>query len=133
MRFEPGSLVPCHGDAHIGNLLPTAEGWLWTDFEDASLMPAHWDMASFVCNLALFGGIEQPTFRYVLEHIDSESDLAAFGFAVTARTLMSTLGNFDFALEGHGNDGDLEVATRQLELAEDFIRQIDSTIGGSGD
>jgi hypothetical protein len=48
------------------------------------------------------------------------------GFAITARTLMSTLGNLDFALAGHG---ELEYATKQLELANDFINQIDLIIG----
>lgn len=126
MRLEPSLLIPCHGDAHARNLLPSPKGWVWTDFEDVSLMPAYWDLASFVCNLALFGGIQESTFRYVLGHIDNGTDLKAFGFAITARILMSTLGNLDFALAGHG---DLEFATRQLELAEDFMRQIDLIIG----
>ena len=100
---------------------------IWTDFEDVSLMPVYWDLASFVCNLALFRGIQQPTFRYILDHIDN-TDLKSFGFAIIARTLMSTLGNLDYALAGHGN---LEVASKQLELAEDFIHQIDLIIGGN--
>lgn len=126
IRLEPSLLIPCHGDAHRGNLLPSPEGWVWSDFEDVSLMPAYWDLASFVGNLALFGGIQEPTFRCILEHIDNGTDLKAFGFSITARILMSTIGNLDFALAGHG---DLEFATRQLELAEDFIRQIDLIIG----
>ncbi|OAB42374.1 aminoglycoside phosphotransferase family protein [Paenibacillus glacialis] len=126
MRVEPQLLVPCHGDAHARNLLPSPEGWIWTDFEDVSLMPAYWDVASFVSNLVLFNGFEEPTFSYLLEHIDSSSDLKAFGFAITARILMSTLGNLDFALSGHG---DLEFATRQLELTEDFLSQLDQIIG----
>jgi len=128
IRLEPSLLIPCHGDANVGNLLPSPEGWIWTDFEDVSLMPAYWDLASFVCILALFRGIQEPTFRYILDHIDNKTDLKAFGFAITARTLMSTLGNLDFALAGHG---DLEFATRELELAEDFIHQIDLIIGGN--
>lgn len=128
MRLEPSLLIPCHGDAHTRNLLPSPEGWVWTDFEDVSLMPAYWDLASFVGNLALFGGTQEPTFRYILGHIDNGTDLKAFGFAISARILMSTLGNLDFALAGHG---DLEFATRQLELAEDFMRQIDLIIGGN--
>lgn len=56
MRLEPRLLIPCHGDAHARNLLPSPKGWVWTDFEDVSLMPAYWDLASFVGNLALFSG-----------------------------------------------------------------------------
>lgn len=126
IRLESSLLIPCHGDAHRGNLLPSPEGWVWSDFEDVSLMPAYWDLASFVGNHALFGGIQEPTFRCILDHINNDTDLKAFGFAITARILMSTIGNLDFALAGHG---DLEFATRQLELAEDFIRQIDLIIG----
>lgn len=127
IRLESSLLIPCHGDAHRGNLLPSPEGWVWSDFEDVSLMPAYWDLASFVGNLVLFGGIQEPTFRCILDHINNDTDLKAFGFAITARILMSTLGNLDFALAGHG---DLEFATRQLELAEDFLHQIDLIIGG---
>ncbi|GGD94000.1 phosphotransferase [Paenibacillus nasutitermitis] len=126
MRDETRLLEPCHGDAHMRNLLPSPEGWIWTDFEDVSLMPAYWDLASFVGNLALFGGIQEPTFRYILEHPASGANLKAFGFAITARILMSTLGNLDFALAGHG---DLEFATGQLERAENFLRQIDRATG----
>lgn len=39
MRNIPAArLGPAHGDAHIRNLLPTAQGWIWADFEDASLI-----------------------------------------------------------------------------------------------
>jgi hypothetical protein len=96
------------------------------DFEDVSLMPAYWDMASFVGNLALFGGLQEPTFRYMLDQVDIVSDPASFGFAIAARVIMSTLGNLDLALAGNG---DLEFATRQLELAEDFLRQLEQSIG----
>ncbi|CAN7354165.1 phosphotransferase [Paenibacillus sp. LjRoot153] len=128
MRIEPSLLIPCHGDAHARNLLPSPEGWIWSDFEDVSLMPAYWDLASFVSNQALFGGIQEPTFRYILDHFDNGTDLKSFGLAITARTLMSTLGNLDFSFSGQG---DLEFATRQLELAEDFVRQVELIIAGS--
>lgn len=42
-------LQPLHGDGHPGNLLPTTDGLLWTDFEDVCLGPVAWDLA----NLAL--------------------------------------------------------------------------------
>jgi hypothetical protein len=126
MSSVPDLLVPCHGDAHARNLIPSSEGWLWMDFEDVSLMPAYWDMASFVGNLALFGGLQEPTFRYMLDQVDIVSDPASFGFAIAARVIMSTLGNLDLALAGNG---DLEFATRQLELAEDFLRQLEQSIG----
>ena len=120
--IETGLLIPAHGDAHVRNLLPSPEGWLWMDFEDVSLMPAYWDIASFVANPVLFKGFQEPTFRYILDYTNVVTDQRAFGLALTARTLMSILGNLDLALEGHG---DLAFATRQLELAEDFLLKID--------
>ncbi|MHA0858471.1 phosphotransferase [Paenibacillus sp. CMAA1364] len=125
MRLETSLLIPCHGDAHARNLVPSSEGWIWTDFEDVSLMPAYWDLASFVGNLALFNGFKEPTFRYILSNKDIVVDPKAFSFAITARILMSTLGNLDYAIEGYG---DLKFATQQLELAGDFISQVDQII-----
>ncbi|MCA0756628.1 aminoglycoside phosphotransferase family protein [Paenibacillus sp. N4] len=126
IRHESGRLIPCHGDAHSGNLLAGRDGWLWMDFEDVSLMPAYWDLASYVSNLALFGGVEEPAFKYVLEESGIVHDRGAFGAAVAARILMSTIGNLDFALRGHG---DMAFASRQLEIAGPFLRQLDLVVG----
>lgn len=37
---------PLHGDAHTGNVLSTASGPLWLDFEDVCVGPVEWDLAS---------------------------------------------------------------------------------------
>jgi aminoglycoside phosphotransferase (APT) family kinase protein len=37
-----------HGDSHPGNVLWTADGPLWTDWEDAHLAPLEWDLACLV-------------------------------------------------------------------------------------
>jgi hypothetical protein len=39
-----------HGDAHQGNLMVTATGLLWTDWEDAFAGPVEWDLASVIWN-----------------------------------------------------------------------------------
>ena len=88
-------------------------------------MPAYWDLASFVGNLALFNGFKEPTFMYMLSNKGIVDDPKAFSFAITARILMSTLGNLDYAIEGYG---DIKFATQHLELAGDFISQIDQVI-----
>jgi hypothetical protein len=41
---------PLHGDAHMGNLMNTTAGLLWTDWEDAFSGPVEWDLASIIWN-----------------------------------------------------------------------------------
>ena len=41
---------PLHGDAHIGNLMNTTRGLLWTDWEDTFSGPVEWDVASIIWN-----------------------------------------------------------------------------------
>jgi hypothetical protein len=49
-RLVPVALAwprrPLHGDAHTGNVLLTADGPRWTDFEDVCVGPPEWDLAS---------------------------------------------------------------------------------------
>jgi aminoglycoside phosphotransferase (APT) family kinase protein len=40
-----GPTQPLHGDAHPGNLLLTADGPVWNDFEDTWRGPVAWDLA----------------------------------------------------------------------------------------
>lgn len=49
------SMQPVHGDAHVGNVLSTARGAVWTDFEDAFLGPVEWDLACLRSKAVLFG------------------------------------------------------------------------------
>jgi len=39
-------LQPLHGDAHVYNLIPSARGLLWNDFEDACRGPVAWDLTT---------------------------------------------------------------------------------------
>jgi len=41
---------PLHGDAHMGNLMNTTLGLLWTDWEDTFSGPVEWDLASIIWN-----------------------------------------------------------------------------------
>jgi hypothetical protein len=47
-QLDPAAPVqPLHGDAGLGNLLPTrAGGWVWLDFEDTCTGPVGWDLAA---------------------------------------------------------------------------------------
>ena len=50
---------PLHGDAHYGNLMLTAEGVLWTDWEDTFAGPVEWDVASIIWNARILDGDEE--------------------------------------------------------------------------
>jgi hypothetical protein len=43
---EFAAVQPLHGDAHVGNLIPTRAGWLWNDFEDTCVGPVEWDLVN---------------------------------------------------------------------------------------
>jgi hypothetical protein len=49
------SFQPVHGDAHLGNVLATPRGALWTDWEDAFVGPIEYDLACLRSRLELFG------------------------------------------------------------------------------
>lgn len=54
--IEVLALLPAqalHGDAHMGNLMMTTQGMLWTDWEDAFSGPVEWDLASIIWNAKL--------------------------------------------------------------------------------
>ena len=44
-----------HGDSHPGNVRWTADGPLWSDWEDAHLAPLEWDLACLVASARLRG------------------------------------------------------------------------------
>lgn len=51
--LAPLPAQPLHGDAHMGNLMMTPQGMLWTDWEDAFSGPVEWDLASIIWNAKL--------------------------------------------------------------------------------
>lgn len=61
---RPRPVQALHGDAHLRNLLATAGGLLWSDFEDTCAGPVEWDLACFCLQtpwgreaaLAAYGG-----------------------------------------------------------------------------
>ncbi|HEX5120646.1 MAG TPA: phosphotransferase [Pseudonocardiaceae bacterium] len=73
-----GRAVPLHGDAHPGNLLATADGPVWTDFEDTWRGPVEWDLAC----LAATGRLDGPAAVAAYPH-----DPAALGPFPAARRL----------------------------------------------
>ena len=57
---------PLHGDAHLGNLMNTTVGPLWTDWEDAFSGPVEWDLASAIWNAQILEE-DHETVRCVLD------------------------------------------------------------------
>ncbi len=49
-ELQAGRHQALHGDAHLGNLMNTDRGLLWTDWEDAFSGPVEWDLASVLWN-----------------------------------------------------------------------------------
>jgi hypothetical protein len=54
-RARTASFQAVHGDAHLGNVLSTARGAVWTDWEDAFAGPVEWDLAALRSRADLFG------------------------------------------------------------------------------
>jgi Phosphotransferase enzyme family len=65
---------PLHGDAHHGNLWPTADGLIWGDFEDAHNGPIEWDLACMTASSHVFGDGRAATvaLKAYAARIDSE-------------------------------------------------------------
>lgn len=64
--LAPLPAQPLHGDAHMGNLMMTTHGMLWTDWEDAFSGPVEWDLASIIWNAKLLDN-DQDFVDQVLE------------------------------------------------------------------
>ena len=54
---------PLHGDAHVGNVLNSPDGPLWTDFEDVCVGPVEWDLASMTITDEALATYTGPTDR----------------------------------------------------------------------
>ncbi|MGV3663445.1 MAG: phosphotransferase enzyme family protein [Prosthecobacter sp.] len=57
---------PLHGDAHMGNLMNTTIGLLWTDWEDTFAGPVEWDVASIIWNAQILEE-DHETVRQILD------------------------------------------------------------------
>jgi Phosphotransferase enzyme family len=81
-----------HGDAHLGNVINTAAGPLWGDFEDTCLAPTAWDLGCLLTSGRAFGADPEP----------GEAAVAAYGSGpddafIAARRLQGTVWSLVFA------------------------------------
>ena len=66
---------PLHGDAHMGNLMNTTRGLLWTDWEDTFAGPVEWDVASIIWNAKLLDE-DHTTMKDILDAYGPVNDEA---------------------------------------------------------
>ncbi|MHB9144552.1 MAG: aminoglycoside phosphotransferase family protein [Symbiobacteriia bacterium] len=117
-------LTPAHGDAHLGNLIAGPSGWLWIDFEDSSLMPKFWDLASAVARTFLLGeapAMSESLIRGVLGEQPGAQQQEAFRLALAARSILSVSTNLALAQYGHS---DLTRARQRLDRGLQLLEEI---------
>jgi hypothetical protein len=85
-------LQPVHADSHLGNLVNTPDGPLWTDWEDTCLAPTQWDVACLAASGRCFGHDPAPGEAAIKAYGESPDD--AF---VEARRLQGTAWGLVFA------------------------------------
>lgn len=74
-RARSAGFQAVHGDAHIGNVLATARGAVWTDWEDAFIGPIEFDLACLRSKADLFGE-ERESIEATIAAYDGEYDRA---------------------------------------------------------
>lgn len=72
-RARTASFQAVHGDAHLRNVIASARGPLWTDWEDAFLGPVEWDLACLTSRAVLFGE-ERDAIEAALSAYDAPYD-----------------------------------------------------------
>lgn len=79
-----------HGDPHLGNVLLTEMGVLWTDWEDAFLGPIEWDLASMIAASRVFG-TDCDRVNLALKGYGTDFDPVALEYCIEARTFVALI------------------------------------------
>jgi thiamine kinase-like enzyme len=89
-RLQQMPHQPIHGDPHLGNVLNTNLGLLWTDWEDAFMGPIEWDLASMIAPSRLFG-VDCDRIDLTLQGYGMDFDPIALEQCVEARTFVALI------------------------------------------
>jgi Phosphotransferase enzyme family len=87
---------PVHGDAHLGNLLVTPDGPLWTDWEMVHRGPRAWDLGALVIRARVppvdpvMGARAEVALAGYVSRADGQADLADLDLMVDAYGLFQT-------------------------------------------
>ncbi|MCW1914958.1 aminoglycoside phosphotransferase family protein [Luteolibacter sp. GHJ8] len=83
---------PLHGDAHMGNLMNTTIGLLWTDWEDTFSGPVEWDLASVIWNARVLEEDHESADAVLAAYRDAGGSLdeEAMKHAMIARAVVMT-------------------------------------------
>jgi thiamine kinase-like enzyme len=102
-----------HGDPHLGNVLNTNLGILWTDWEDAFMGPIEWDLASMIAPSRVFG-TDCDRIDLVLQGYGMDFDPVALEQCVEARTFVALIWAM-ILQEQHPNTDRSQRIDRRLE------------------
>ena len=86
-----------HGDAHLGNVINTARGPLWNDWEDTFLGPVAWDLGCLHASAKAFGSRPAPVEAAQAGYGSPLADEVLDAF-VCARRFQGTVWTMVFAL-----------------------------------
>jgi aminoglycoside phosphotransferase (APT) family kinase protein len=102
-------LQAIHGDAHLGNVIQTARGPLWNDWEDAFRGPRAWDLACLHAAARAFGQAPEPVATAQAGYGD-DPDPDLLDLLVDARVYAGLAWTLVYA--PHRADGRARVAAR---------------------
>lgn len=104
---------PVHGDAHLGNVIHTARGPLWNDWEDTCLAPREWDLACSQANARVFGRDREQADAFLAGYETADVDPALLDTLVDARVLQGAVWEAVFARWRGERPGPVVVAAVQ--------------------
>lgn len=87
----PGPRQALHGDAHGGNVIHTAGGPLWNDWEDGFHGPAAWDIACSQASARVFGHAPEQAAAVLAGYGPLDLDPVHLDLLVDARVLQAAV------------------------------------------